>query len=68
MFRKLVRQLTFLLKRGRSETDLALEIRFHIEVETRKHVDEGMPETEARRQALADFGSIPSSQEAVREA
>src|SRR5215831_18693495 len=68
MFGKLVRQLRFLFKRGRSETDLAREIRFHIEVETRKHVDEGMPETEARRQALADFGSIPSSQEAVREA
>ena len=68
MFGKLVRQLTFLLKRGRSEADLEREIRFHIEVETRKHVDEGMPETEARRQALADFGSIPSSQEAVREA
>src|SRR5262249_56449471 len=68
MFGKLVRQLTFLLKRGRSETDLEREIRFHIEVETRKHVDEGMSETEARRQALADFGSIPSSQEAVREA
>ena len=68
MFGKLVRQLTFLLKRGRSETDLEREIRFHIELETRKHVDEGMSETEARRQALADFGSIPSSQEAVREA
>jgi predicted permease len=68
MFGKLVRQLRFLLKRGRSETDLEREIRFHIEVETRKHVDEGIPETEARRQALADFGSIPSSQEAVREA
>jgi putative ABC transport system permease protein len=68
MFGKLVRQLTFLLKRGRSETDLAREIQFHIELETQKHVDEGMPQTEARRQALADFGGIPSSQEAVREA
>jgi len=68
MFGKLVRQLRFLFKRGRSETDLEREIRFHIEVETRKHVDEGMPETEARRQALADFGSIPSCQEGAREA
>jgi putative ABC transport system permease protein len=68
MFGKLVRQLRFLLNRGRSETDLEREIRFHIEVETRKHVDEGMPETEARRRALADFGSIPLCQETVREA
>jgi putative ABC transport system permease protein len=67
MLGKLLRQLRFLLKRDRSETDLEREIRFHIEVETRKHVDEGMPGTEARRRALADFGSIPSCQETVRE-
>src|SRR5215471_4461441 len=67
MFGKLVRQLRFLLKRGRSEADLEREIRFHIEVETRKHVEEGITETEARRRALSDFGSIPSCQETVRE-
>src|SRR5262245_7475416 len=67
MLGKLVRQLRFLLKRRRSETDLEREIRFHIEVETRKHVEEGITETEARRRALADFGSIPSCQETVRE-
>src|SRR5262247_3644216 len=67
MLGKLVRQLRFLLKRGRSEKDLEREIRFHIEVETRKHVEEGITETEARRRALADFGSIPSCQETVRE-
>src|SRR5215475_1530266 len=67
MLGKLVRQLRFLLKRRRSETDLEREIRFHIEVETRKHVEEGITETEARRRSLADFGSIPSCQETVRE-
>src|SRR5215510_10102476 len=67
MFGKLLRQLRFVLKRGRSETDLEREIRFHIEQEAREHLDDGMPETEARRRALADFGSIPSCQETVRE-
>src|SRR5262249_4087944 len=68
MLGKLVRQLRFLLKRGRSETDLEREIRFHIEAETQEHVDEGMPDTEARRRALANFGSIPLCQETVRDA
>src|SRR5262249_18279035 len=68
MLGKIVRQLRFLLKRGRSETDLEREIRFHIEGETREHVEEGLPETEARRRALADFGSIAACQEIVREA
>src|SRR5580765_2990394 len=68
MLGKIVRQLRFLLKRGPSENSLNREIRFHIEAETREHVDEGMSEIEARRRALADFGSIPSCQETVREA
>src|SRR5215470_15864199 len=67
MLGKLVRQLRFLLKRGRSENDLEREIRFHIEEETRTLLDEGVTETEARRRARADFGSIPSCQETVRE-
>jgi putative ABC transport system permease protein len=68
MLGKVVRQLQFLFKRGRSESDLEREIRFHIEAETQSRIDEGIPETEARRLALADFGSIPSCQETVREA
>src|SRR5262245_10545148 len=68
MLGKIVRQLRFLLKRSHSETDLEREIRFHIEGERRTHIDEGMSETEARRIALADFGSIPLCQETVRDA
>ncbi len=67
MFDKQLRQIRFLLKRGRSENDLECEIRFHIDMETREHIDKGLPAHEARRRALADFGSIPSVQETVRE-
>src|SRR4029079_2763729 len=42
-------------------------IQFHLEAETQTHIAEGMTETEARRRALGDFGSIPSCQETVRE-
>jgi hypothetical protein len=68
MFGRRIQQLRLLLKRGRSETDLEREIRFHIDMETREHIEEGMSESEARRRALSDFGSIPSCQETVREA
>src|SRR5215471_10163027 len=67
MFGRRIQQLRLLLKRGRSETDLEREIRFHIDMETREHIEEGMSESEARRRALCDFGSIPSCQETVRE-
>jgi putative ABC transport system permease protein len=68
MFGRLARQLRFLLKRSGSETDLDREICFHIDMEVRDHVEAGMSEAEARRRALADFGSMPSCQETVREA
>src|SRR5436190_24271749 len=68
MFAKLARQLRFLLKRGRSERDMNREIQFHIEMETREHINDGLAEHEARRHALCDFGSIPLCQETVREA
>src|SRR5262249_18038514 len=68
MFGKLARQLRFLLNRSRSEQDMNTEIQFHIDMETREHMDEGFSEPEARRRALSHFGSIPSCQETVREA
>src|SRR5215468_415403 len=68
MFGKLARQLRFLLKRGSSERDMNSEIQFHIDMETREHMDEGLSRHEARQRALSDFGSIPLCQETVREA
>src|SRR5215831_6242070 len=68
MFGKLACRLRFLLNRGRSERDMNSEIQFHIEMETREHMEEGLSEHEARRRALSDFGSIPSCQETAREA
>src|SRR5689334_7252388 len=68
MLGKRIRQIAFLLKRRRSERDMNREIQFHIDMETREHMDEGLSENEARRRALTDFGSIPSCQETVREA
>jgi hypothetical protein len=50
------------------ETRLEKELRFHIEEETQANIDAGMTEEEARRVALASFGSIPTVKEDVRKA
>jgi putative ABC transport system permease protein len=68
MIGRLFRQLRFMLHRNRSEKDLQREIRFHIEMEAREHLENGMNEGEARRRALRDFGSMPVVEETVREA
>jgi putative ABC transport system permease protein len=65
---KLLRQLRYMLRRKRSESDLEREIRFHIDMESRDHVEAGMSEPDARRTALLRFGSLPQCQETVREA
>ena len=49
------RQLWFLLNRKRSEARLQKEIRFHIEMEVREHLEQGLSESEARRRALMDY-------------
>jgi len=68
MIGKILRQLRYMFKRRRSERDLEREIQFHIDMETQDRMDVGMSEQEARRTALADFGSMPQCHETVREA
>lgn len=47
--------------------ELKNELSEHIELQTRKHVAEGMSEEEARRRARIEFGSIESACEECRE-
>jgi predicted permease len=56
------------LARRRVERELADELCFHIERETQKYVAEGMTEAEARRRALARFGSLPLAADECRDA
>jgi len=44
------------------------EMAFHLEMETRKHVRQGMSETDARRRALRNFGGVARQKERAREA
>jgi predicted permease len=43
------------------------EFRFHVDMQTEKHIARGMPPAEARRQALLDFGGLDRHREAVRD-
>jgi len=54
-------------KRG-LERQLDAELQLHIELQTRDHMKAGMPEEEARRRALLDFGGLEPIREECRDA
>ncbi|MEO8369612.1 MAG: ADOP family duplicated permease [Candidatus Solibacter sp.] len=60
-------RLRALLFQRRVEDELDEELRFHIEMETRKNVQRGMPPAEAGRKVGVDFGGFPQVKEACRE-
>src|SRR5688500_15601680 len=57
-----------LVARRRVERELDEELAFHIERETRKHLANGLNAVEARKQALARFGSVPLAADQCRDA
>jgi predicted permease len=60
------RRAATLLERRRFEQDLDEEILFHLEMETRKHVERGMDPREARELARRAFGGVAAIKEDVR--
>ena len=64
----LVFRLRALLFPGSLERDMDDEMAFHLDMETRKYVRQGMSEAAARRRALRHFGSIVREKERAREA
>jgi predicted permease len=61
-------RLRSLFFRHRRESDLSEELRFHLERETDKLIDEGLSPAEARLRALARFGSVPLAADQCRDA
>lgn len=61
-------RLAALFRRAETECDMAEELRAHIERETEKLLKKGLPEREARRKAIAAFGSIELVKERSRDA
>ncbi len=57
-----------LLRQRSVESQLEEEMRFHLDMETRKLVLRGLPPEEARREALISFGGVEKHKEAFRDA
>src|SRR5215831_7435599 len=59
--------LRALLRRGRVDEELDLELRDHIERETKANIARGMSPKEARRAALVSFGGVERFREETRD-
>ena len=66
--RRVRRRLGLLSRRADVESELADEIRHHIELETEELTRDGWPPAEARREAFRRFGGVDRFTEQVREA
>jgi predicted permease len=60
-------RLQALLHRGDDERNLDAEIRHHVDERTHRHIRRGLPEADARRMALSEFGGIEQAKERVRD-
>lgn len=59
--------LRSLFNRTAAESDLADELRFHLEEQTQLYVRQGVPAAEAARRARLDFGSVDDVKERHRD-
>jgi putative ABC transport system permease protein len=66
MIRELWTRLRFIFD-SRSQSELADELRFHVEHSTQAHVAAGMTTEEARRQAMIEFGGVERTREQCHE-
>ena len=69
MFFKRVKQTTRALRDGAGmDRELNAEVQFHIEMETQKHIRQGMAPDEARQLAVRSFGPMEKHKEEARDA
>ncbi len=68
MLRKLFHRLRASSRRGKIESEMEREMRFHLEMETEKNISRGMREEEARQLALRSFGGMEQTKEKLRDA
>ena len=66
MISELWTRLRFLVH-GRSQSELADELRFHVEHATEANMAAGMTTEEARRQAMIEFGGVERTREQCHE-
>src|SRR3954470_513695 len=66
-YHELASSVGALFGRRRQEHEMDEELRFHLEMEMKRHLDAGVPEAEARRRATRDFGGVERYKEDVRD-
>jgi putative ABC transport system permease protein len=66
-YHEIASSLAALFHRRHQDSELEEEMRFHLEMETRRRVEAGMSEAEARRQARRDFGGMERHKDDVRD-
>jgi putative ABC transport system permease protein len=60
-------RVALLAQRGRAESRMDEEFRFHLEMETEANLRKGLPLDEARRRAFVSFGGVERHKEVMRE-
>ncbi|MFL6214049.1 MAG: ADOP family duplicated permease [Blastocatellia bacterium] len=68
MFTNLSRIARMVFRRNQAEHEMDAELRFHLEMETKKNMLRGMGEKEARQLALRSFGGVELTKEQCRDA
>jgi predicted permease len=66
-YNELFSSLGALVGRRRQEREMDEEVRYHIEMETRRNVETGLSEAEARRRAVRDFGGVERHKDDMRD-
>jgi len=66
-YHEIAASLAALVGRRRQEADMDDEMRYHLEMSARQHVEEGMSEREARRVARREFGGVERHKDDMRD-
>jgi predicted permease len=65
--RRGLHRLSSFFRKSALDEELDAEVRSHIEMATEDNIRQGLPESEARRQAMAQFGGVQQARERQRE-
>jgi predicted permease len=66
-YHEIAASVVAVFRRRRQESEMDEEMRFHVEIETRRHVAAGMSEAEAQRRAQRDFGGMERFKDDTRD-
>ena len=64
---ELLSSLRAMLGRRREDREMTEEMRFHLDMETQRNIEAGLPTHDARRRAIRDFGGVERHKDGVRD-